>query len=69
MREDRTTLLASESHMTMDTDALGELLNAKYPLTIETRRHCLRFYKMVAAHLHPYRHHVAFIAFTYYVIF
>ena len=52
MREDRTTLLASEAHRTMDTDALGELLNAKYPLTVEMRRHCLRFYKMVAAHLH-----------------
>ena len=46
MREDRTTLLASEAHRTMD------LLNAKYPPTIETGRHCLRFYQMVAAHLH-----------------
>ena len=51
-RQDRITMLASESHRTVDTDTLGDLLSAKYPPTIENVRHCLRFYQMVAAHLH-----------------
>ena len=41
MREDRTTMLASEAHRMVDTDALGDLLNAKHPPTIENGRHCL----------------------------